>query len=225
MVKVPKLKLDSYQPLRDVIFETLRKAIISGDIKPGERLMEVALAEQMGVSRTPVREAIRRLEAEGLVTMVPRKGTHVSELSAKDIIDVLEVRGALDKLATALAAKRMKPQQIRSLENIHKQFIACVEKENIDGAIRKDIEFHDAIYAASGNSRLIGVLSSLREHIYRFRVIYLREMNIAEYVEQEHHQILDAIREGNEKLAAELSEKHIRNQMVSIVEALVHKNL
>jgi DNA-binding GntR family transcriptional regulator len=225
MVKVPKLKLDSYQPLRDVIFETLRKAIISGDIKPGERLMEVALAEQMGVSRTPVREAIRRLEAEGLVTMVPRKGTHVSELSAKDIIDVLEVRGALDKLATALAAKRMKPQQIRSLENIHKQFIACVEKENIDGAIRKDIEFHDAIYAASGNSRLIGVLSSLREHIYRFRVIYLREMNIAEYVEQEHHQILDAIREGNEKLAAELSEKHIRNQMVSIVEALDHKKL
>ncbi|HPU45883.1 MAG: GntR family transcriptional regulator [Clostridiaceae bacterium] len=225
MVKVPKLKLDSYQPLRDVIFETLRKAIISGDIKPGERLMEVALAEQMGVSRTPVREAIRRLEAEGLVTMVPRKGTHVSELSAKDIIDVLEVRGALDKLATALAAKRMKPQQIRALESIHKQFVACVEKANIDGAVRKDIEFHDAIYAASGNSRLIGVLSSLREHIYRFRVIYLRDMNIAEYVEQEHNQILNALREGNDELAAELSEKHIRNQMVSIVEALNQKKL
>jgi len=71
MVKVPKLKMDSYQPLRDVIFETLRKAIVTGEIKPGERLMEVSLAEQMGVSRTPVREAIRRLEAEGLVTMTP----------------------------------------------------------------------------------------------------------------------------------------------------------
>ena len=131
-----------------------------------------------------MREAIRRLEAEGLVNMVPRKGTHVSELSK--IFDVLEVRGALDKLATRLAAKRVKPQQIRALESIHKQFVACIEKENIEGAVRKDIEFHDAIYAASGNSRLIGVLSSLREHIYRFRVIYLRDMNIAEHVEQEH---------------------------------------
>ena len=88
MVKVPKLKMDSYQPLRDVIFETLRKAIVSGDIKPGERLMEVSLANQMGVSRTPVREAIRRLEAEGLVTMIPKRNP-VSELSVKDIMDVL----------------------------------------------------------------------------------------------------------------------------------------
>ncbi len=225
MVKVPKLKLDSYQPLRDVIFETLRKAIISGDIKPGERLMEVSLAEQMGVSRTPVREAIRRLEAEGLVTMVPRKGTHVSELSSKDIIDVLEVRGALDKLATSLAAKRVQPQQIRALESIHRQFISCVEKGNMEGAIRKDIEFHDAIYAASGNSRLIGVLSSLKEHVYRFRVIYLRDLNIAEHVEQEHQQILDALKEHNEELAAKISEQHIRNQMDAIVEALNQKKL
>ena len=225
MVKIPKLKVESYQPLRDVIFETLRKAIINGEIKPGERLMEVAIAEHMGVSRTPVREAIRRLEAEGLVTMVPRKGTHVSELSAKDIIDVLEVRGALDKLATSLAAKRMKPQQLRALESIHKQFVSCVEKENIEGAVKKDIEFHDAIYAASGNSRLIGVLSTLKEHIYRFRVIYLRDMNIAEYVEQEHEEILNALREGNDKLAGELSEKHIKNQMNAIVEALSQKKL
>lgn len=225
MVKVPKLKLDSYQPLRDVIFETLRKAIISGDIKPGERLMEVSLAEQMGVSRTPVREAIRRLEAEGLVTMVPRKGTHVSELSSKDIIDVLEVRGVLDKLATKLAAKRIQPQQIRALESIHKQFVSCIEKENFENAVRKDIEFHDAIYAASGNSRLIGVLASLREHIFRFRVLYLRDLNIAEHVEQEHQQILDALKEGNAELASELSEKHIRNQMDSIIEALNQKKL
>lgn len=225
MVKIPKLKVESYQPLRDVIFETLRKAIINGEIKPGERLMEVAIAEQMGVSRTPVREAIRRLEAEGLVTMVPRKGTHVSELSAKDIIDVLEVRSVLDKLATSLAAKRMKPQQLRALESIHKQFVSCVEKENIEGAVKKDIEFHDAIYAASGNSRLIGVLSTLKEHIYRFRVIYLRDMNIAEYVEQEHEEILNALREGNDKLAGELSEKHIKNQMNAIVEALSQKKL
>lgn len=224
MVKVPKLKLDSYQPLRDVIFEAMRKAIVSGDIKPGERLMEVSLADQMGVSRTPVREAIRRLEAEGLVTMVPRKGTHVSELSVKDTMDVLEVRAALEKLATGLAAKRMQPQQIKSLETIHKQFITYVEKENIEGAVRKDIEFHDLIYAASGNSRLVGVAASLREHIFRFRVIYLKDMEIAEHVEHEHSEILNALRDKDETVASELAERHIRNQMNSIVNAVnAHK--
>lgn len=227
MVKVPKLKLDSYQPLRDVIFETLRKAIVSGEIKPGERLMEVSLADQMGVSRTPVREAIRRLEAEGLVTMIPRKGTHVSELSVKDIMDVLEVRAALDKLATGLAAKRMQQGQIKALEAVHKQYVINVEKENIEGAIRKDVEFHDIIYSASGNPRLIAVASSLREHIYRFRVIYMKNTMIAGNVLREHEEILEAVQESKDNTAAELAERHIRNQMDSIIKTVnesVHRN-
>ena len=217
MVKVPKLKLDSYQPLRDVIFETLRKAIINGEIKPGERLMEVSLAEQMGVSRTPVREAIRRLEAEGLVTMIPRKGTHVSEVTVIDIMDVLEVRAALDKLATGLAAKNINPNQIKCVENIHKQFINYVEKHNIEAAIRKDIEFHDIIYSISGNPRLVAVSSSLREQIYRFRVMYMSDTIIAENVGQEHAEMLDALRNNEEKKAAELAEEHIRHQMETII--------
>lgn len=225
MVKVPKLKMDSYQPLRDVIFETLRKAIVSGDIKPGERLMEVSLANQMGVSRTPVREAIRRLEAEGLITMTPRKGTHVAELSVKDIMDVLEVRTVLDKLATDLAAKRMQPSQLKALENVHKQYIACVEKNNIEGAIKKDIEFHDLIYAASGNPRLVAVAGSLREHVYRFRVIYMSGGDpIAENVLNEHEEILAALKEVNNNLASDLAEKHIRNQMETIIKTVTEDN-
>lgn len=221
MVKVPKLKMDSYQPLRDVIFETLRKAIVSGDIKPGERLMEVSLANQMGVSRTPVREAIRRLEAEGLVTMTPRKGTHVSELSVKDIMDVLEVRTVLDKLATELAAKRMQPAQLKALETVHKQYIACVEKENMEGAIKKDVEFHDMIYAASGNPRLVAVAGSLREHIYRFRVIYMSGSSlIAENVLNEHEEILAALKDAQNNVASDLAEKHIRNQMETIIKTV-----
>lgn len=220
MVKVPKLKVDSYQPLRDVIFDTLRKAIINGDIKPGERLMEVSLAEQMGVSRTPVREAIRKLEAEGLVTMIPRKGTHVSEISVKDIIDVLEVRAALDKLATGLAAKRIEDSQVKMVENVHKQYTAFVEKNNIEGAIRKDVEFHDAIYSISGNPRLIAVLSSLREQIYRFRVMYMSDTIIAENVLNEHSEMIEALRRNDDKLASELAEQHIRNQMETIIKSM-----
>ena len=220
MVKVPKLKVDSYQPLRDIIFETLRKAIVTGEIKPGERLMEVSLAEQMGVSRTPVREAIRRLEAEGLVTMTPRKGTHVSELSIRDIMDVLEVRTVLDKLATDLAAGRIQAAQLKNLETVHKGYMNCVEKNNIDGAVKKDVEFHDIIYAASGNSRLIAVATSLREHVYRFRVIYMKDNLIAENVLNEHEEILTALRNAESEKASNLAEAHIRNQMESIIKTV-----
>ena len=98
------VKLDSYQPLREVVCETLREAIISGVLRPGERLMEIQLAEELGVSRTPVREAIRKLELEGFVIMIPRRGTYVADLSIKDINEVFEVRSALDSLANGLAA-------------------------------------------------------------------------------------------------------------------------
>jgi len=223
MAKIPKIKLDNYQPLREVIFDTLRNAIVNGDLKPGERLMEVYLAEQMGVSRTPVREAIRKLEADGLVMMEPRRGTRVAEISVKDIVDVLEVRSALDRLATGLAAKRIQPAQIKQLEAIHKQYAGYVQKENIEGAIKKDIEFHDIIYTASGNPRLVAAASSLREHIYRFRVIYLRDISKAVDVEAEHAGILDSLRSNQETEASSRADKHIRHQMETIISSMDSK--
>lgn len=93
------VSLDNYKPLREIVFEALREAIINGTLEPGERLMEIQLAEEMGVSRTPVREAIRKLELEGFVVMVPRKGAYVAGLSMKDIADVFEIRTALESLA------------------------------------------------------------------------------------------------------------------------------
>ena len=93
------VNMDEYLPLRDVVFKTLRQAILKGELKPGERLMEIALAEKLGVSRTPIREAIRKLELEGLVVMVPRKGAHVANITEKDLNDVLEVRIGLENMA------------------------------------------------------------------------------------------------------------------------------
>jgi len=223
MAKITKIKMDDYMPLRDVIFNTLRDAIVSGELKPGERLMEVTLAEKMGVSRTPVREAVRRLEMEGLVTMTPRKGTHVAELSVKDIMDVLEVRAALDKLATELAAKRAKPENIKQLENIHKQYIACLQKENITGAIKKDVEFHEVIYTAAGNSKLTNVAGDLREQIYRFRVLYMKDFSNAEEVLKEHQSILKALQEGNWELAGKLAKEHIVHQQETIIQKMEKK--
>ena len=102
-----KVNMNEYLPLRDVVFNTLRQAILKGELAPGERLMEIQLAEKLGVSRTPIREAIRKLELEGLVLMIPRKGAEVAKISEKSLRDVLEVRRSLEELAIELACQRM----------------------------------------------------------------------------------------------------------------------
>ena len=95
MDNINKINMDDYKPLRDLVFDNLREAILKGDLNPGDRLMEVQLANKLGVSRTPVREAIRKLELEGLVIMLPRKGAYDADMSLKDIIELLEIRASL----------------------------------------------------------------------------------------------------------------------------------
>ena len=115
-----KVNMNEYLPLRDVVFNTLRQAILRGELKPGERLMEIQLANKLGVSRTPIREAIRKLELEGLVLMIPRKGAEVAQITEKNMQDVLEVRKALEELSVQLACERITPEQVEDFlkENI-----------------------------------------------------------------------------------------------------------
>ena len=108
--------MNEYLPLRDVVFNTLRQAILRGELKPGERLMEIQLANKLGVSRTPIREAIRKLELEGLVLMIPRKGAEVADITEKSLRDVLEVREALEELAVRLACDKIKEEEIERIK-------------------------------------------------------------------------------------------------------------
>ena len=117
-----KVNMNEYLPLRDVVFNTLRQAILKGELEPGERLMEIQLADRLGVSRTPIREAIRKLELEGLVLMIPRKGAEVAKISEKSLRDVLEVRRSLEELAIELACQRMTEDDIKELEEAQEAF-------------------------------------------------------------------------------------------------------
>lgn len=123
-----KVNMNEYLPLRDVVFNTLRQAILKGELAPGERLMEIQLAERLGVSRTPIREAIRKLELEGLVLMIPRKGAEVAKISEKSLRDVLEVRRSLEELAIELACQRMTEEEINSLEQTQEEFKKAVAR-------------------------------------------------------------------------------------------------
>lgn len=223
MRKLSKINLNDYKPLREIIFDSLKEAIIVGELKPGERLMEVQLAEKMGVSRTPIREAIRKLELEGLICMIPRKGAQVADLSTKDIIDVLEIRAVLDSLAASLAAERITKEELKNLKNVYNQFVTCVEKENINGSVKKDVDFHDIIYQASRNEKLIQMVNNLREQVQRFRIIYIKDIKSHKDLLTEHFKILEAIKEKDRVKAGEIARLHIVHQQDGIVKAIMEK--
>jgi DNA-binding GntR family transcriptional regulator len=214
---INELKLENYQPLRDVVFEHLRNAILSGGLKPGERLMEVQLAEQLGVSRTPVREAIRKLELEGLVIMVARKGAYVADVSIKDILDVLEVRSVLEGLAASLAAERMTEEELEELELISYHFKKYIESGDVDGMIEKDREFHDRIFRSTRNPKLIQIAQGLQEQVHRFRMTYFAEYNKSKTLLSEHQAILEAISDRDATKAQQLAQHHIEEMENTLV--------
>lgn len=162
------IKLDSYKPLRELVCENIRQAIIDGTFSPGERLMEIQLADEMGVSRTPVREAIRKLELEGFVVMIPRRGTYVADISIKDINEVYEIRTSLDVLAAGLAAERINDDELETLQRLLVEIGQHIEENNMDKIVEVDIAFHDVLYQASRNERLRNIINNLREQIYSY---------------------------------------------------------
>lgn len=208
---------DAFLPLREVVFKTLRQAILKGDLKPGERLMEMHLAEKLGVSRTPIREAIRQLELEGLVVMVPRKGAHVARITEKSMSDVLEVRLALDKLAVQLACDRINESQKQKLIEKKNEFEDAVTLGETDKIAKADVNFHDVIFEASGNMRLGQMVNNLAEQMYRYRFEYIKDANEHPNLIDEHNRICETIIAGDVDGALEAISVHIKNQEKSII--------
>ena len=216
------VKMDEYLPLRDVVFNTLREAILRGELKPGERLMEIQLANKLGVSRTPIREAIRKLELEGLVLMIPRKGAEVAQITEKSLRDVLEVRRALENLAVQLACLRMSPQTLADLKAAARAFEEILGGEDVTAVAEADVAFHDVIYMATDNQRLISLLNNLREQMYRYRVEYLKKKECHKQLLWEHQEIIRANEAGEIDVATKITEQHIDNQVEAVSDALRH---
>lgn len=211
------IKLDNYKPLREMVFESLREAIILGRLGPGERLMEIQLAEEMGVSRTPVREAIRKLELEGFVVMVPRKGAYVAGVSIKDIADVFEVRAALEGLAASLAAERITEEEMDELEEA---IVKISGEEDFIQVVKGDSMFHELIYKASRNQRLIQIITHLQEQINRFRLTSLSVPGRLKIAVGEHKKISEAICSRDVDLAHSLASEHMENAEQNLLNAI-----
>ena len=215
-----EVNMNEYLPLRDVVFNTLRKAILRGELKPGERLMEIQLANKLGVSRTPIREAIRKLELEGLVLMIPRKGAEVAQITEKNMQDVLEVRKALEELSVQLACERITPEQVEEMKMAAEDFRKVLKSGDVTKIAEADVKFHDIIFAATNNQRLITLLNNLREQMYRFRVEYLKQKECYPQLLEEHDKLIALISGGEVEEACELMGCHIDNQASTVSDVI-----
>ena len=218
------LEMNEYLPLRDVVFNTLRQAILRGELKPGERLMEIALSQRLGVSRTPVREAIRMLEQEGLVIMIPRKGAQVAEISEKDLKDVLEVRLGLEELAVRIACQRITEEELEELEQAVKEFEEAMKRDDLGALAAADVKVHEVIYGSTHNKRLVQIISNIREQMYRYRVEYLKDVESRKRLVEEHYAVYRALKARNQQQAVKDICIHIVNQQDAILRSLEQMN-
>ena len=215
---------DQSMPLRETVFQTLRKAILTGKLEPGERLTEIRLGKILGTSRTPIREAIRKLELEGLVTIVPGSGARVARITERQLQDVLEVRRALDMLCARLASNRITPEEKRELRKANEDFRDSVRKGNFLDIAEADVRFHDLILKAAKNEKLGSILGGLADNIYRYRYEFIRDDEHYEHLIIEHSEIYRMIYMGNREGAEKAARNHIARQWDYIRNQLLAEN-
>ncbi|PKM77505.1 MAG: GntR family transcriptional regulator [Firmicutes bacterium HGW-Firmicutes-15] len=223
--RLSPVNLDSYKPLRELVLDAIRSAIMSGILQPRERLMEIQMAEELGVSRTPIREALRKLELEGFIVMVPRKGAYVSDLSFKDIADVFEIRAALEGLAAGLAADRITEEELEDMERLLVEKREAITQNDIGKLVEVDTKFHELMYKASRNERLSSIISNLREQIQRFRLTSLSFPGRNKESLDEHKKIVEAIQSRDIQIARHVAQEHIENAENVLIECLKKEGL
>ena len=212
MEKDLQLNMDAYLPLRDVVFQTLRSAILRGDLKPGERLMELQLASKLGVSRTPIREAIRMLEQEGLAITIPRRGAEVAKMTEKDMGDILQIRRALEELAVVLVCDKITEEDVKELRTAVQNFEEKTKGDNVVEIAQADVALHETVYRIADNPKLVQLLGDIREQMFRYRAEYLKDRSIYPILIQEHKDMVDALEKRNKELVVKITMKHLYNQ-------------
>ena len=227
-------KANEYLPLRDVVFNTLRESILTGEMKPGERLMEIHLANRLGVSRTPIREAIRMLELEGLVTMIPRRGAEVAQITEKGLKAARGGRIILRRQPEAIFTAELleanqdweyglTEEEIRELRRACDTFVQMTRTQDAVRIAQADVALHDIIVRASGNDRLIQMVGNLSQQMYRYRLEYIKDVSQHGRLIEEHEEIYRCIRSRDGEAGARAIRMHIYNQEQSILSQIQQK--
>lgn len=212
-IGVPKIK-----SLRDIALETLRDAIIMGHINPGEHLKERELSEKMGISTTPIKEAIRILSYEGLVESIPRKGNFVSEFVDSSIEEILFLRAKLEGFAAKLAAEKMTTEEINILESYVNRMESKLAINDLQGLADVNNEFHEMIRSSTRNPLIYNMLMNLAQFDYSFRKRALSHYTEVEIGVKEHRLIFEAIKDRNPLQAEQRITNHIERSARAVLQ-------
>lgn len=212
------IKFDDKGHIRDSVFSILRNAILDKKLESGQRLVERNIAEQLGISRTPVREAIRKLELERLVTYIPRKGVVVSGFTKADIIEILLIRASLEALICSIAATKIKPKEVERLESLAKEISNEHRKGNIKKSNQSNDKFHEIIYRAAESPRLYNLFNTLREYITKFTQVAYSKPGRSEEVWTEHNEIIEALCNHDSSRADAAAKRHVENSSKAFLE-------
>lgn len=199
----------NHKPLRNLVYDSLKTQILTGGIRPGSRMLENELAIAMDVSRTPVREALRQLEKEGLVTITPRRGAYASSISLTDMAEILEVRQNMEGLAAFLAAKRITEGNMVRLKHAMDEYNMAIAEKDLTEMIRCDTVFHHIIVESCGNRILMQMIEQLQDVVLRFRYIYYGKYRREGDQCDEHDAIVKAIERGDAEAAETAASDHI----------------
>lgn len=213
---------DKYS-LRGRVFHKLREDILSGKYEDYEELKEVAIGEEMGVSRTPVREAFRQLELEGLIQIIPNKGAYVTGITEKDVKDIYMIRSLLEGLCARWATEHITAEQLEEMEeNVYlAEFHA--KKGHLEQLAELDNRFHDILYEACNSKILEHQLKDFHQYVLRVRKKTLSSAKRGPKSNEEHGKILEAIRSGNAELAEKLANMHMINAYENMVKNGLHE--
>ena len=202
--------------LRGQVFDKIRSDILNGKYKRGEELVESSIGKELGISRTPVREAIRQLELEGLVQLVPNKGAFVTGISEKDVRDIYLIRARLEGLAARMAAKNITPELLDAMEETVVLSEYHAKKEHYEQVCEMDSKFHKLLYKASGSRILEHTLTDFHQYVQRVRMASIMKKRRMEKSNDEHDAILRAIREHDEEKAELVATRHISNTVENL---------
>lgn len=207
-IRVLDYPVERQLTLRERIVDFIKDAVVSGRLKPGERVPEQEIAESFGISRTPIREAFRQLESEGFISVTPRKGAVVSPITDQDVREFYAIKSLLEGFAAKTACVKLTQKDIKKLESLNSQMERCAEKVDVKGFFKLDNQFHDTFLRSCGNEKLCALVHQLVQQFERFRITALSLPG----------RMADSVRQHNEIIEA------FKNSDMNLVESLVRAN-
>ncbi|MEY7999015.1 GntR family transcriptional regulator [Clostridium sp. Mt-5] len=204
-----------------VVADVLRTSILKGQLKAGEQLIQADIAKQFGMSRIPVREALKQLEAEGLVKQYPNKGAIISELSASEVQEIYEIRSFLEIGAIRLSIINLNEEDLKRAEKILMEIDSAPDANKW---LELNWEFHSCLYLPANRPRLLSIINNLHVNVARYIRIYLDLMNFEKKSQQEHYNIFNACKERNTEKAVEFIKQHLENASATLVSYLNKRN-